>query len=66
MTRKVLQLTRQKQRKYKIYCENRSNENYSAYKKCENACRKAVRNAKRKFELKIANNSNEKQFNAYL
>ncbi len=66
ITKKVISLSRQKSRRFAIYCSDRTEENLQIYKKVEKNCRKAVRNAKRKFERKIASSSNKKQFNSYL
>ena len=66
ITKKVISLSRQKSRRFAIYCHDRTEENLKIYKKVEKNCRKAVRNAKRKFERKIASSSNKKQFNSYL
>lgn len=65
MSRKIIQLSRQKRRKFAIYCADRSNANHQAYKKIEKQCRKAVRSSKCKFEKKIADNKNMKPFNSY-
>ena len=66
MNAAVIKLSRQKQRRYDIYMKNKTEENHNIYKKLEKKCKKAVRNAKRKFEKKLANNTNKKPFNAYL
>ena len=66
MNRTVVKLSRQKRNRFRIYCADRSDENLRIYKKVEKQCKKAVRNAKRNFEKKLASNNNKKPFNAYL
>ena len=66
MTKKVVQLSRQKRRRFAILCKDRTDENLRIYKKVEKQCKKAVRNSKRKFEQKLAKDTNKKPFNAYL
>jgi hypothetical protein len=62
----VTRLSRQKRRRFAIYCNDRTEENLKIYKKVEKECKKAVRNAKRKFEKKLATSTNKKPFNSYL
>ena len=66
LTRRIIQLTRQKKSKFKAYCQNRSPENLSIYKRIEKNCRREVRNAKKSFERKVSKKTNEKTFNSYL
>ena len=66
LTRRVIQLTRQKKSKFKTYCQNRSPENLSEYKKIEKKCRREVRNAKKQFEKKVSQKTNDRSFNSYL
>ena len=65
MTRRIIQLSRQKRRKFALYCSDRTRANHEDYKKIEKQCRKAVRTSKRKFEKKLADNKNMKPFNSY-
>jgi hypothetical protein len=66
MNRHVIRLTRQKRRRFKEYCKNRTDENLKIYKKIEKLCKKSVRSSKRKFEKKISNDTNQKRFNSYV
>ena len=64
--RKLLKLTRKKERLWKEYIKFGDLEKFSQYKKSEKECKKAIRKAKRDFEKKIANDNNLKTFNAYI
>ena len=66
MKQDVIRLCRQKRRRFAIYCQDRTAENLTIYKKVEKKCRYAVRRAKRNFEKKISQDTNKKSFNAYL
>ena len=63
---KLLKLTRKKERLWKEYLNYKDIESFTKYKICEKECKKAIRNAKRNYEKKIANDSNLKTFNAYV
>ena len=66
MTREVKRITNKKQRFWKRFSKNRSNENFDKFKAVEKLCKKAVQNAKRSFEKNIADNGNKRPFNAYV
>ena len=66
VNKRVIQLSRQKRRRFAIYCKDRTDANLNIYKKVEKACKRAVRNSKRKFEQKLAKDTNKKPFNAYM
>ena len=64
--RHIARLSRLKQRRWNANLSNPSPENYEKYKKAEVDCKKAVRNAKRKFEKKLSNSGNQRPFHAYV
>jgi len=66
LTRAVLRLTRKKNRYWKRFTKNRSDHNFSNYKEVEKQCKRAVSNAKKSFEKKIADSGNKRPFNAYV
>ena len=66
MTSIVKRLVRRKQRLYNIFMETRRQEDEISFKKLQKECKKAVRQAKRKFEQKIAVNGNKRPFVAYI
>ena len=66
MTKFVKRLVRLKQRKYNTYMRSRSPLDYDNFKLAEKNCKRAVRNAKRKFERNIANNGNKRPFNSFI
>ena len=66
INRRIIQLSRQKKRRYKVYCLDKTAENLRIYKDVEKRCKKAIRNSKRKFEKKLAMNKNMKPFNSYV
>ena len=66
MTRKVIKLIRTKQRRYNLYMQTRSPEHEQNFKDIQKQCKKAVRQAKRKFERSIADNGNKRPFNSYI
>jgi hypothetical protein len=66
ITRRVIQLSRQKKRRFKAYCLDKTDENFRIYKTIEKRCKKAIRSSKRKFEKKLASNKNMKPFNSYV
>ncbi len=66
MNRSIVRLCRQKRRRFAILCKNRTDENLTIYKAVEKKCKRAVRNSKRRFEKKLAKDTNPKPFNAYL
>ena len=55
-----------KRRYWKAYMENRTGEHFTRFKKQEKITKKAVQAAKRYYEKKLADNMNQKPFNAYL
>ena len=66
MTRSVKRLVRKKQRKWRQYANNRTVENFEAFKEVEKVCKRAVQSAKRKFEKNLALSKNKRPFNAYV
>ena len=66
MNRKVMQLSRKKQRRFKDYCQSHTPETYAAYKSAEKECKKAVKSSKKRFEKKLSKNPNDKPFYSYL
>ena len=73
MTKNVLRLIRKKRRLWKCYSSSRYTENdyhdYLAYKKVQDQVKKAVKNAKRNFEKKLAKDArknNTKPFYSYM
>jgi len=66
MTTLVKRLIRRKQRFYNTFMETRQPEDEAKFKKTQKECKKAVRQAKRKFEQKIAQNGNKRPFVAYI
>lgn len=66
MNKTVKRLTNKKKRFWKKYMSDRSNANFDEFKQVQKACKKAVRQAKRKFERNIAENGQKKTFNAYV
>jgi len=66
MNRAIVRLCRQKRRRFAILCKNRTDENLTIYRSVEKKCKRAVRNSKRRFEKKLAKDTNPKPFNAYL
>ena len=66
MNKKVKKLLNKKDRLFKLTKTNRTEKNVNDLKKVERQCRNAVRNAKKAYEKKLANNGNFKPFNAYI
>ena len=68
MTRNVLRVVRKKRRLWKTYTTTNDYAEFQAYKHVENEVKKAVRNAKRKFERTLAKNAkkNPKGLFSYL
>ena len=62
----VIRITRKKSRYWKRFTKNRSDTNFANYKNIEKQCKRAVQNAKKNFEKKIADNGNKRPFNAYV
>ena len=55
-----------KQRLFKNYLKNKTHANFEMYKKAEKHCNNTVRNAKKRFERKLASNNNKKGFSSYV
>ena len=66
MSRKVKRLVNRKQKFWKRFSKDRSDENFARYKTAEKECKKGVSDAKRKFERNIAKSGNKRPFNAYV
>ena len=68
MKKNVLRVIRKKKRLWRAYKETREHREFEAYKKVENEVKKVVRNAKKKFEKKLAKDSkkNPRAFWGYL
>ena len=68
MTPAIMRIIRKKRRLWKTYTSTSDYQAYLNYKEVENTVRKSVRNAKRKFERKLAANAKKdpKAFYAYL
>ena len=54
MTQSVKRSVRKKQRKWRLFAKNRTDFNFVNFKSAEKESKKAVQNAKRNFEKKIA------------
>jgi len=65
MTRKVIKLIRTKQHRYNLYMKTLSQEHEQNFNDIQKQCKKAVRQAKRKFEQNIADNGNKRPFNSF-
>ena len=68
MDRKLLRTIRKKRRLWKAYTQTDDYRDFTAYKEFEKETTKAVKNAKKKYERKLAKEAkkNPKQFYAYL
>ena len=66
MTKLVRNLTNKKRRHWKRLKKNRTDTNFDQFKLSEKLCKRAVQNAKRGFERKIADNGNKRPFNSYV
>ena len=66
LTPAVKRITRRKKRFWKRFTRNRTDGNFANYKESEKQCKKAVQQAKKKFEKKLADNGNKRPFNAYI
>ena len=55
-----------KSRLFRVYLKHKSKENFDRYKEAERICAKTVRNAKKRFEKKLANNNDKKKFSSYV
>ena len=66
MTKTVKSLVRRKQRHYNLFMENRTQHHFEQFKATEKTCKKTIRAAKRRFELKIARSGNKRPFNSYI
>ena len=66
LTRSALRQCRKKRRYWKAYMENRTGEHFTRFKKQEKIAKKAVQVAERYYKKKLADNMNQKPFNAYL
>ena len=66
MTRSVRNLVNRKQRFWKKFSKDRSDENFAKYKLAEKQCKKGVQDAKRKFERRIADSGNKRPFSSYI
>ena len=66
MTKKVKNLVNRKQRAWKAFNKNRSNELFDKYKRAEKECKHGVSAAKRKLERSIASSGNKRPFAAYV
>lgn len=66
MTRLVKRICNKKQRHWRTYINYRTPENFNRYKKTENEAKKIVRNAKKRYEKKIAFGNNKKKFDSYV
>ena len=66
VTRDLKRLLRRKRRRWRRYVKDRSEVNYSDFKREEKECKKAVQAAKRKFERALAENKDKRQFNSYV
>ena len=66
MTQSVRRLVRKKQRKWRVFAKNRTDLNFVSFKSAEKESKKAVQNAKRNFEKKIASSKNKRPFNSYV
>jgi hypothetical protein len=62
----ITRITRKKSRYWKRFTKNRTDTNFANYKEIEKQCKLAVKNAKKRFEKKIADNGNKRPFNAYV
>ena len=66
LTQGVKRITRKKNRYWKRFAKNRSADNFVRFKEVEKECKRAVHNAKRNFEKKIADSGNKRPFNSYV
>jgi hypothetical protein len=66
MTKKVKNSVNRKQRHWKRYKKNRTPANFEQFKSSEKICKKAVSDAKRRFEQNIAKSGNKRPFNSYV
>ena len=66
MTRFVKRIVRKKQRDYNSYMHTRTDDNFNRFKETEKKCKRAIRSAKKKFEMNIARNGNKRPFNSYI
>ena len=66
MTALVKRLVNRKNKKWKRFSKNRTDDNFVRYKEAEKQCKKGVSAAKRNFERKIAKSGNKRPFNAYI
>ena len=66
MNKLVKNLTNKKRRHWKRFKKNRSDLNFENFKQSEKLCKKAVQNAKRRFERNIAKSGNKRPFNSYV
>ena len=66
MTRAVKNLVNRKQKAWRRFSKNRSDQNFEKYKLAEKQCKKGVSYAKRKFERNIAASGNKRPFSSYV
>ena len=66
MTKHVKRLVRKKQRHYNLYMDSGTDQDFERYNQTAKDCKKAIRQAKKKFETSIAKNGNKRPFNAYI
>ena len=69
MTKNVLRLVRKKRRLWRWYASSKDYQEYIAFKKVQDEVKKAVKNAKRNFEKKLAKDArknNTKPFYSYM
>ena len=66
MNQNITRLIRIKQRRFKSYKNFRTAENLSSYKESEKKCKKSIMKAKKAFEKKLSQKSNDRQFYSYV
>ena len=66
MTKHVKRLVRKKQRHYNLYMDSGTDQDFERYKQTAKECKKAIRQAKKRFETSISKNGNKRPFNAYI
>ena len=66
MNQNITRLIRIKQRRFKTYKNYRTAENLSSYKESEKKCKKSILRAKKAFEKKLSQKSNDRQFYSYV
>ena len=66
LNKPTLRAIRKKQRLWRHYKHTQNRDDLNSYKKAEKECKKLIRNSKRRYEKKIANSDEPKQFYSYL